>query len=500
MLCWAAVVAMVLSALLGPWLADAAAFRWVHIGLATMAVGAALVGRLDLAAGLSSRAWAAFLVASLFWVQATVLTRWAGFAINGVDFSIFDWMLESTVRGRPGYSPIYEVNHLSVHSSVLLLILTPLYYLFHSPMWLLVLGPTLIWLGLFPLRRLVCWAAQKRQVPGVLQLAVSVAWIGGAYLGRLVNDGFRIESGLPLFSLWFLVGWVERRTWVLLVSALALLLTKEDSALWMIAFGGVAGILERGRLRLGLLITGVSLLFLGAYLGVVQPHFGKPTWGGFWGQFGPTPMSAVLGMVGRPLDVVVRVATSGVWGLLLPMLFLPLLSPRSVAGLAPGVFVLSTASYETMHAFGSYYPAPLVPLALFGLLDVASKGRASFKMVLLALTLFPLFHDGYVRAVAVDAERWRSIQAIRKMVEGSGHVCGQQVLLPHLGYPREIAPLLESRCGDDPRTTVVVNPQLNPWPLDRKMLDSLVDAAEGRRRVLRFSGGFVVILPEGMER
>lgn len=497
MLGWGAAAAMLIAAALGPLFEDAGAFRWLQIALVAVGVGGAIAGRLDPRSPLPRSAWLALLLASFVWLETAAFTRWLGFTINGVDFSIFDWMLENTARGRLAFSPIYGVNHLGVHSSLMLLILTPLYVIAPSPIWLLVLGPLLVWLGLFPVARLVRWASGSEHPPGLLLLAAMLAWLGNAYLGRLVNDGFRIESGLPVLALWFLVGWVEQRRAVVVATTVGLLLTKEDSGLWLLAFAAAAVVVERSRWREAGAVASLAGLFLVTYLGVVQPRLldGHPTWGGFWSQFGPTPLTAALGMLRRPLDAAARLATSGIWGLLAPLLFLPVLSKRALVALTPGLLLLGTATYEAMHRFGTYYPAPLVPLALFGVLDVLKQRRLSTGLAVLALAAFPLFHDGYVRSARVDFERREALRSALSLLANAPHVCAQPVLMPQLGYPPEIEPIFDGQCSNRPGSFSIMNTRLNPWPLSKAELEALLRQLQSSRRVIDVGEGFLVVCP-----
>src|SRR5262245_6401953 len=59
-------------------------------------------------------------VAVAVYCVSVQLGRYYSFAINGVDFSIFDWMLYNTNHGSFGYSPIYDVNHFGVHATYVL--------------------------------------------------------------------------------------------------------------------------------------------------------------------------------------------------------------------------------------------------------------------------------------------------------------------------------------------------------------------------------------------
>lgn len=498
-LTWMAGACMLLAAATGPWLEEASVFRNFQVLLSVAILIIWLWRRGDEGAAASPGARRFLLAAALVWFEATALSRYLGFRINGVDFSIFDWMLESTSRGAFAYSPIYGFNHLGVHSSFLLMALWPLHALAPSPLWLLLTGPLLVWLGLFPLMRLLERGAGG-QPEGLTSLALALAYLGNPYTGRLVNAGFGIESAIPLFTLWFLVGWGERRAWILWASALALLCTKEDGALVLASFALCALLVERTRRTEALGLFCLCVAFLLGYAGWLQPALAGPVeYGGFWSAFGPTPAQAAVGMLRRPDLALARLGSSGVWAFYAPLLFLPWRHPLAAAAMAPTVLLLGTASYDFMHRFGTYYPVPLVAFSLWGAMEFARASQSPSMprrgLRLLALLVFPIVGAGYARASAIDWSRLQGMSAVRAAAQEASHVCAQSILFPHLGYPKGIEPVFDLDCGDPGRTLTIVNPELDPWPLERAQWVALIEASRAGRRVEQLEGGFVLIYP-----
>ena len=488
------------ATVLGPRLGEAAAFRNLQLAIVVAAIAGWVRDRGEWQRPLAPRAWLALIAAGLLWFEAAAVSRFLSFGINGVDFSIFDWMLHSTAHGRLGYSPIYDVNHFGVHSSFLLLGALPFYALHASPYWLLLGGPLLLWAGVFPLRRLVRWGAGEH---GGFLLAATLAYLASAWMGRLVADGFRIEAFIPVLSLWSLVGWVERKPSVWSGAGVALLLSKEDCALFLIAFGVGAIFVERLRWRSALTLMTVSAAWLVFYLAWAQPALAgrAPTYLTFWSAFGATPAEMLVGMVTHPLAVARRLLTSGLWLFFLPLAFVPWASPRSAAAMAPTVFLLGTATYEAMHGFSSYYPLPLVALSLFGVLDVVERWRQRRGMLtrgkeglaLVALLLFPLVAGGYLKVRPVDLERVKQLEAARALLTPDLKVCAQTVLFPHLGYSSQLVPLFDAACADASGAVALVHPALDPWPFPRETLEALIAGWRTNRNVRELPGGFLLV-------
>ncbi|MBL8920824.1 MAG: DUF2079 domain-containing protein [Myxococcaceae bacterium] len=496
-----AAVAM-LVALLGPFVGDVVSFRHPQIVIAALLAVAWWRRVPDFGLGLDPRAWRLLLVASLIWLEVVGLTWFFAFRVNGVDFSIFDWMLESTHRGRLGYSPIYDVNHFGVHSSFILLLWVPLHELWHSPLWLALSAPLVVWMGIFPLRRLVRLACQGSH--GALELAAVLWWVGNPWMGRTLHGGFRPELLLPLLTLWFLVGWIERNPEIVGLSLVALLCTKEDAVLFVLGFVLAATVVERWRWRQALAVSAVSLLWLALYVGFLQARLTgrvQPEYWHFWSDFGSTPRSVVMGMLTHPGQLFLKLATSRWWAFFLPLALLPLRSIRAVGGLLPTVLLLGAANYPMMRNLEGYYPLPLLAFAIFGVLDVWAVWRSSVHarwlegLVLGALSVFPLVHGGYPRAVPVSLERHRQLEAAWQEAKVAPIVCAQTVLFPHLGYSARLRPLSDLSCAHRPGAITLVHPGLQPEPHDPTTFDEAVRGWRAQYPSRELEGGFVLIGP-----
>lgn len=496
-----AAVAMLVAAALGPQFNDAVSFHYPQIVL-TALVLVGFVRRPDVSAQpIDVRASRFLFGAALLWLVVIGVTRFFGFWVNGVDFSVFDWMLQSTHHGRFGYSPIFDVNHFGVHSSFILLLWVPLHELIESPLWLVVSGPLAIWLGLFPVRRLVRLANGGPH--GALELLAVLFWVANPWSGRALHAGFRPELLVPLLTLWFLVAWIERDGEKLGLSLVALWCTKEDSVLFIVAFVVVATALERWRWKQALAIIGLSALWLVIYVALLQPRLtgrALPGYWGFWSDFGDSPKTIVLGMLTSPLLVLKKLFSSSWWAFFLPMVLVPFRSPRAVAGLLPTIALLGTANYAVMHEYGAYYALPLLAFSLFGVFDVWAVWRTRSGVrtiaVVTALGLFPLIGSSYPRAVPVSTERHRQLSAVWKSLETVPTVCAQTVLFPHLGYSRRLVPLLDEGCLESKRGAVaLVNLSLDSSPHDTAEFEAWIARWKTRFPVREAEGGFLVIGP-----
>jgi uncharacterized membrane protein len=497
-----AAVAMVVAALLGPFIGDAASFRYPQLVISVLLVAGWWKRPVDFTLAMSPRAWRLLLLGSFFWLQVVALTWFFSFRVNGVDFSIFDWMLESTHHGRLGYSPIYEVNHFGVHSSFILLLWVPLHELVDSPLWLVMSAPLVVWLGVFPLRRLVRLSSGGPH--GALELAAVLLWVSNVWMGRSLHEGFRPELLLPLLTLWFLVGWLERNDEIVGLSLVSLLCTKEDSVLFVVGFVLVATLVERWRWKQALLIIFVSVGWLTLYVGLLQPRLSGHTqasYWGFWSDFGATPRTVAVGMLTHPWSVAVKVATSRWWAFFLPFLLLPFRSVRAVGGLTPTVLLLGAANYEMMREYGGYYPLPLLAFSVLGVLDAWAVWRTSRSakwgegLVLVAFTLFATIGAGYPRTVHVQLEVHRQLQRAWDEAKTAPIVCVQTALFPHLGYSKRLMPLSDLDCIRRPGAVALVHLGMDSLPYDTQVYLDAVKGWQSEFPWRELEGGFVLIGP-----
>lgn len=323
---------------------------------------------------------------------ACQLCKLQSFTTNGVDFSIFDWMLESTLRGRFMYSPIYDVNHFDIHPSYLMLLLVPLHTLFRTPMLLTVLNGALLWLGVFPAERLA------RQLTGSAAYGAlaAVLYLTNPWTARMLDGGFRPEVAYPLFGLLFAVGWVEARPRRWAAGALGLLCGKEDAGFYLAALALGALFFKRPRRREAIALLAAAVAVTRLDLGLVQPWClrgharAQPEYLHFWGQYGNTLGEIVRHMVRAPWRVVADVASSGWLKLFAPALLLPLLSPVPLCAMLPAVVLLGSSSYSMMRSYLTYYPIPLVPFFLWGLFAAYPRlARLPFRDALFTAVRWP---------------------------------------------------------------------------------------------------------------
>ncbi len=430
------------------------------------------------------------------------LCRFLAFDISAVDFSVFDGMLYSSNHGRFMYAPVFDLDHFGVHPSYAMIPLVPLHRAFESPLLLVLLNPLLLWAAAWPL-----WKLSMRLLQSEAWALLTVAaYLSCPWTGYLLNDGFRIESFYPLFGFYLALTWVQQQRGPFLFSALAFGSVKEDAALYLGAMAVGALLLEPKRRREALALLGGSLaLFLFNTLWV-QPHFlhgaGKlpEVYGKAWGEYGHSLGEIAVGMVSSPVHLLRQLLTSGWPKIFLPALLLPLLPELPLWPMLTALFVLGSSAYAPMHDYRYYYPVVLMPFLFWGLLQsdhrlrrwkLRPELRRSWQLG--ALLLFPLVGVGYLKFHRPNDAAIRALnQAQAALERGSGPLCTQAVIFPHLAY-RLQPQLLTRTCLQRPGARLLINPDLVPYPLESEEVSALLEKANASGKSTPLGENFTLV-------
>jgi uncharacterized membrane protein len=428
----------------------------------------------------------------LFWY---VLTRFRSGEINAVDFTVYyDRPCFQTVRGRPLFVETSDTPALSNRSELadhaywgMLLVCSP-YALSPSPAWLHALSVIAIVAGAMQVLRI----AQRGGADGALACATALAFVLNDNTARTLNYGFHPEVLYAWFIPWMIHAGLRGARASFLAAMLASVLVKEDACLPIfaasvgLALNGFHAMTRANRLLFLVLPTAVALANLGLYYGYVVPLLSgesRPAYAHFWANYGDTPLSALLGMVTHPSRVLESAMTSGIFKIIEPHLFLPLVGWRWALGTLPIVALYGASANEQVRAFGIYYSIVLVPFfvlaASAGALTlarrlVANAGQAQLAaaaVVLLGTLLVGSGHRGY------SLRPWKDEVAAVPLAlaefANEPRVLVQSGLFPHAGYDERFQ-LLTPETLSDPRNVgavLLLARRIGAYPFFAKEVD-----------------------------
>jgi uncharacterized membrane protein len=284
----------------------------------------------------------------------------------------------STAHGRPlDVTELNgdQINRLGAHVDPLLAALAPLWWIWPSPMMLLVVQAVAIALGALP----VFWLARKH-----LRSERSAALFAFAYLlypsmQWLALDDFHavaLACPLLLYGLWYLD---EERLLAALPFLGLAVLTKEEIAL-VVAGLGVWYWLARGHRRTGAAMAGAGVVVTAFFLAVVMPHFRGGETPEFYGRYdaiGGSPLGILETAVTDPL-LLLRAVTEGrdltyVLQLSLPLVGLFLAAPLILVAALPELAANLLSGTVTQTSIELHYTAPIVPFLVAGAIFGAAR-------------------------------------------------------------------------------------------------------------------------------
>lgn len=291
------------------------------------------------------------------WLSVTVQRAWS---TPGYDMGVFDqgvWLLS---RFRDPFVTVMGRNLFGDHTSFILLLAVPLYWVHPAAAVLLVLQALLIAGAGVPL-----YLLGLRLLGGTLPATMVVAAYvldPGLQHGNL--EQFHPECFLVCAMAWAIWAAAEWRPRVLAASVVAALLVKEDTALLVVPLGlWVAW--RRSRRAGAVMVAGAAASMAVDYLVVIRSLLGTDN---FYGN--RIPFGGIRGSIATTFTHPGRVArylTSGgrpwyLWQLGWSTGWAWVLAPE-VAAIAALTFAEDTVSnFPYMHELGYHYTLPLIPV------------------------------------------------------------------------------------------------------------------------------------------
>ena len=254
----------------------------------------------------------------------------------------------------------------------------------------------------------------------------------------------------------------------------------------------------------------LSLANLAAYYGYVTPLLtgrAGASYAHFWASYGDGPLLVLLGMASQPQIVAKGVLGSGIFRVLLPHLFLPVVGWRWAIGLVPLVAIYGASDNEQVRAFGIYYAVVLVPFLViaassgalfFARLIFAQEGRAQLAAAMVVVSgalLVGSWHRGY------SLRPWKSeVAAMPEVVRQLARepvVLVQSGLFPHAGYDERFKLLTPETLSDSRHDNAVVllarGIGAYPFPSRRRLKDEELNELLKLPAVLPVTSGIAAV-------
>ncbi len=265
-------------------------------------------------------------------------------------------------------------GHFGIHFSPTLLLLVPLYAVWPSPLSLMVAQALALALAVLPLYLLL--RPHAGSLGGSL---LAAGLLGLPVMARAGHNDFHDATFLPVLLLTAVWALETGRRKAFLLAAVAALGVREDTGLTLAALGLYAGVRRLGWGH-AIRIAALGLVWFLVVVRVVMPRFWSP---GLWmdaqtflgyhfGKWGDAPIDVTVAMLTHPVELIrqamARDRLHYVYGLLQPMLLLPVLgSPAWIVGI-PALAVNVLSNHQWMRQGLKYYS--IIPI-LFAYLATA---------------------------------------------------------------------------------------------------------------------------------
>ena len=371
--------------------------------------------------------------------------------VTGFDTALYDQYLWLLANGHDSFSTIVSKPMLADHFQPGLVLLTPLYWLDAGvPTLLVVQSAALAATGpaLYALAR----AGGAR--PG-LAAAPALLWLACPFVARLNLWEFRPTAFVSVLIVLSVLGAVQRRYWLLGLTALVALSLKEDTALVYLALGIVLAI--RGQRRLGAVVAAASAAWLVAASLVLQSGgdsaeaFARR----FAGDRGDSVGEALAWIVRHPLETATDIAQDSLVYLVALVVAsggLALLAPLWLLLALPTAAHNALSAYEPQHLLSYHYHQ----LTMTGLFVAAAIGVQRLQSAGRPLRIAAAAGVAAAAILAVGAGNWahahwtEDIRLPREAtgralaaIPGNASVAASPHLLPQLSQRIEVYTLPE---------------------------------------------------------
>jgi uncharacterized membrane protein len=354
-----------------------------------------------------------------------------GLAISGTDFAVFQGVLDSLWSKHSGYSQLLDLDHFGVHQNWILILMAPLYHIWHSPFFLLTLGALLMWgPGLILKRMATNFGASETSAS-----LAALAWWTASLTIQCLHGRFYPEFFYPIFILWLCYEALQKkRLWGILLSLVAFLAVKEDAVLY--AFGLAVALIWQKDLRAGVCLLILSTLsyflnqfYVKPWILAHQTRLFEPEYMFFWREWGKNMVAVAASVAQHPWKAFTTLLASKGWKTLYPQLLgIPLVSRNVFLMSAPALVLLGISSGPPSE-YSHYYGLILWTLGLWAVLAIIPRQP---RLATFVLVICPAFGGSQLEVKAFDLQSYQTLKTELNTVAETKQYCVQDGLWPYL--------------------------------------------------------------------
>lgn len=375
---------------------------------------------------------------------------------------MFDYAIFNTLKGNFMYTPMLGRSFFSEYFSPLLLFIIPVYYLYASPIVLLISQALVTALSGYYIYKLAALEIKNNLIP----ILIMIAYLGN----KSLMEGFWFDFHIEMFEPLFIIGVfyfykIRRRFWYWFFLMFAIM-CKEDVAIYTFVLGLYILIFERG-VKTGIQTCIVSLMWALLAWKIIIPisypearhlsHFLSR-----WSAFGNTYTEIAINIIKRPWFILSKLFSKPSVELFYSVLFLPLLSPTRFIMIIPPLLLNLTSNFEMQTNLTLHYSVPIIPFlwiaSIYGLKKVHNKSLSIFMAFLVCIINF-----GHYKFYRIDSHVFTGYKII-KIIPDEVPISVQSCFAPHISYRKGIwiFPKVENA------EYILINTGRSCWPLYSK--------------------------------
>jgi len=383
----------------------------------------------------------------------TIQHHWS-LGTSAFDLGIQENILWNTVHGDILYSSLMGGNYLGIHTSLVLLLIAPIYALAPSTETLLVIQATALGVAALPLYLL----ARKVLDNSRQGLLVALLWLTHPAVAGANFYDFHPIAFAPLFLFTAVYFWWLHRWAPFWISIALLLSVKEELSIIVVLLGIVTLMSGNRRQGFQILAVGVAAYVLLQHL--VIPHFagGDHSYSWYYSDIIPAgegPRGLVTTVLLNPIFAIEFILTQPkalyVFQLFAPLAFLPFFTARGAVLISYGLAATLLASRPPLHQIGFQYALTLLALgfvgALLALVRFSDDGRRRALAAAVLLAVVTCFHYGMIWPrhhftggfstidfdySERDRERYRKLNELIEQIPPEDVVLASENLVPHV--------------------------------------------------------------------
>lgn len=421
-----------------------------------------------------------------------VWSKWRALEVNAWDFTInFDRPIQGTLHGALLYSEEFGMSMLGNHPTWLSFAFVPLYAIYETPYWLLLVHALAVAAGVAAAFVLI----RHETGDDLIAVLLAATFLVNRFVAKATQYVFHPEIFYPLGFFVLVYAFLRRKRLPFALALLLMVSIKEDAIIPIFGFAVVAAFVYK-RWRWGLTAFAVAALVFAVDYFYVLPHFsrGEVWYANYWSSYGSTPIEALGGMLRQPLKVLGRVV-SGSSDMFLSLALMPLLGPEWLIAAIPGLFIYGSSDMDKLHWFTLYYSMPVLPAVFFSIpfaLKRIGRGSRYVSRILAIVVLVTTIAIGTGHILYEPHPDYARIEPLFAHVADVPSTWVQGSIFPYVGYSRKLH-VYNERASVDGRSAFLLSAELDPYFYDRAHFEELIARLSRDPRYRRIDSGTLVL-------